>query len=258
MPCALVLSAGGLYCAYQAGAWKALAPLFQPDMVVGASAGALNAWAIAGGCSPAELISAWMDPSTAGLMRLRFPFPTLFDPAPLARRIHDDFVRFPPRVPCAVTMVEVPRLRRVYVADGQITPAHLMASCAVPCGYPPVRIGGRFYVDGGLLDAIPVWAAVALGATRVVVLNALPSMPSALMRWGVGLVRAIAPRFAGAAPIERVDIRPAAPLGPVRDAVTWKEANIRRWIEQGEAEAAAAVERGLFPGEASASDRQAG
>ena len=44
---ALVLSAGGMFGAYQAGAWKALAPELSPDLVVGTSAGSLNGWAIA-------------------------------------------------------------------------------------------------------------------------------------------------------------------------------------------------------------------
>ncbi len=53
MPSALVLSAGGMFGAYQAGVWNVLSQRFQPDMVVGTSAGALNGWAIASGCSPA-------------------------------------------------------------------------------------------------------------------------------------------------------------------------------------------------------------
>ena len=39
---ALVLSAGGMYGAYQAGAWRVLAERFQPDLIVGASIGAVN------------------------------------------------------------------------------------------------------------------------------------------------------------------------------------------------------------------------
>ena len=57
MPCALVLSAGGMFGAYQAGAWNVLSQRFQPDMVVGTSVGALNGWAIAGGCPPDELLT---------------------------------------------------------------------------------------------------------------------------------------------------------------------------------------------------------
>src|SRR5579862_9012522 len=49
---ALVLSAGGMFGAYQAGAWRELSASFRPDLVVGTSAGSLNGWSIAGGCPP--------------------------------------------------------------------------------------------------------------------------------------------------------------------------------------------------------------
>ena len=241
MPCALVLSAGGMYAAYQAGAWKALAPTLQPDLIVGASAGALNGFAIAGGCSPDELIARWTDPTTRHLMRFRIPPLTIFDPAPLARRIHQDFARYQPRLPFALTLVEVPHLRRVCVSGARITPAHLMASCAIPFGYPPVRIDGKFYVDGGLLDAVPIWAAVELGATRMVVINALPAMPSALLRFGVNVVRAIGPARPRYPNLDVLEIHPPGPLGPVHSAISWEESNIRRWIRQGESDAAKAL-----------------
>ncbi|HUI53926.1 MAG TPA: patatin-like phospholipase family protein [Bryobacteraceae bacterium] len=251
MPCALVLSAGGLFAAYQAGAWKALADRFQPDLVVGASAGALNGWAIAGGCSTGELIEEWMSPAAAGLIQTRvtiLPWRGWFDPAPLARHVQEMFARFPPRVPYALTMVEVPRLRRVRVPGEQVTPAHLMASCAIPCGYPPVRLNGRFYVDGGLLDVVPLWAAVEMGATRVIAVNALPRMPSATLRTAVRLVRAVGPAPARFPDLEVTEIRPPAPLGALRDSIVWKESNIRRWIEQGEEDAGTALRGGASAG----------
>jgi NTE family protein len=42
------------------------------------------------------------------------------------------------------------------------------ASCAVPCVYPPVRINGRRYVDGGLRSGTNV--DLAAGATTIVVI----------------------------------------------------------------------------------------
>src|ERR1035438_5204929 len=158
MPCALVLSAGGMFGAYQAGAWNVLSQRFQPDLVVGTSVGALNGWAIAGGCSPAALVAMWRDPATAGVMRLRFPllpWNGWIDPAGLLRQVEDWYTRFQPRVPYSATVVQVPQLRLVRVPHERITPLHLMASCAVPFGYPPVRIDGRLYVDGGLPDVLP-------------------------------------------------------------------------------------------------------
>jgi predicted acylesterase/phospholipase RssA len=74
MPCALVLSAGGMFGAYQAGAWNVLSKRFQPDLVAGTSVGAINGWAIAGGCSAADLLAMWREPATGHLMRLRVPF----------------------------------------------------------------------------------------------------------------------------------------------------------------------------------------
>ena len=244
MPCALVLSAGGMFGAYQAGAWKALAEIFQPDLVVGASAGALNGWAIAGGCPPDELIAAWMDSASASMMRPHMPLRPwrgCFDPAPLERHVREFYARFRPRVPYSATVVEVPRLRLLRVPGEAITPAHLMATCAVPFGYPPVRIDGRLYVDGGLLDILPLWAAAEMGATRAIAVNALPRMPSRTLRAAVALVRRLAPRPPQAPGLEVTVISPPAPLGSLRDAVIWSEGNARRWIEQGEGDVKAAL-----------------
>src|ERR1017187_5647194 len=171
MPCALVLSAGGRVGAPQAGARDGRCAGVQPDMVVGTSVGALKGWAIAGGCSPAALVAMWRDPATAGAMRLRFPllpWNGWIDPAGLLRQVENWYTRFQPQVPYSATMVQVPQLRLVRVPQDRITPLHLMASCAVPFGSPPVRIDGRLYVDGGLLAVLPVWAAAEMGATRVI------------------------------------------------------------------------------------------
>jgi NTE family protein len=242
MPCALVLSAGGMFGAYQAGVWNVLSRRFQPDLVVGTSAGALNGWAIAGGCPPAELVDMWRAPATGGLMRRRFPFVPwkgFIDPTALARQVQDWYARFQPRVPYSATLVEVPRLRQVRVPHEQITPAHLMASCAVPFGYPPVRINGKLYVDGGLLDILPIWAAAEMGATRVIAVNALPVMPSHPLRALLRVVRLVGQKPAGVAGPDLVVIRPRTPLGSIRDALTWNPENMRRWIQQGEDDAAA-------------------
>ena len=241
MPTALVLSAGGMFGAYQAGAWNALSRWFQPDMVVGTSAGALNGWAIAGGCSGADLLATWRDPATAGTMRLRFPilpWKGFIDPAGLARYVQDWYERFQPRIPFSATVVEVPRLRQVRIPHERITPAYLMASCAVPFGYPPVRIDGKLYVDGGLLDILPVWAAAEMGATRVIAVNALPLMPSRSLRAAVRVVRWLGPKPAAAPPLDVVVIRPSAQLGSIREALTWNPEHVRQWIQQGEDDAA--------------------
>ena len=47
----------------------------------------------------------------------------------------------------------------------------MVASCSVPGLFPAVRIEGRHYLDGGLVHSIPVGRALALGATRIFVLQ---------------------------------------------------------------------------------------
>jgi NTE family protein len=246
MPCALVLSAGGMFGAYQAGAWNVLSQRFQPDIVVGTSVGALNGWAIAGGCSAAALVAMWRDPATAGAMRLRvplLPWNGWIDPAGLLRQVEDWYVRFPPRVPYSATVVQVPQLRLVRVPGERITPLHLMASCAIPFGYPPVRINGRLYVDGGLLDVLPVWAAAEMGATRVIAVNVLPQMPTRALRTVVRAVRFFGQKPTAAPGLEVLRVSPRAPLGTVREALTWNAENVERWIRQGEDDARGLDER---------------
>jgi NTE family protein len=41
--------------------------------------------------------------------------------------------------------------------DVEFTPAHIMASGALPPGFPPIRIGDAWYWDGGLTSNIPLW-----------------------------------------------------------------------------------------------------
>jgi NTE family protein len=48
---------------------------------------------------------------------------------------------------------------------------HALASAALPVMFPPVRIDGRFYCDGGLRQNIPLSPARRLGAEALIVIN---------------------------------------------------------------------------------------
>ncbi len=67
----------------------------------------------------------------------------------------------------------------------------VLASCAVPGILPPVRIGDEHFIDGGIVNSIPVGRAVALGAKRIFVLQ-VGRLEQALRPprwpWEVGLV----------------------------------------------------------------------
>lgn len=242
MKTALVLSAGGMFCAYQAGAWKALSGRFRPDIVIGASAGALNAWAIAGGADPAYLAALWLGAANlAGLRLSRRPWRNLLDAGPLEQRIAALWTTYRPRAEIGVVAVELRTLRPRLFRNGEITPRHLAASCAVLACYPQVRLGGRLYTDGGLLGALPLWAAAEMGAARVVAVNALPRLPSRAVGAAVRALRALAPRPPAAPEPAGVRIiEPARSLGNLWQAMFWDERAVRRAIEFGEEDARAA------------------
>jgi len=48
---------------------------------------------------------------------------------------------------------------------------HVLASAAIPLIFPPVEVGGRYYLDGGLGQQAPLRPAIRLGAERVLVIS---------------------------------------------------------------------------------------
>ena len=122
---ALVLSAGGMYGAYQVGAWKALADVFRPDLVVGASIGAVNGWAIAGGCDPDELIARWLKLEEAVRYRWKLPasiFGGVLDADPLRRVIRDIHRSFQPRMEYAAILTDLLKLRPKIFRGAEVPP----------------------------------------------------------------------------------------------------------------------------------------
>jgi predicted acylesterase/phospholipase RssA len=99
VPTALVLSAGGLWAAWEVGVWKALQASFQPDLIVGASAGSWNGWAIAGGCTPEELEELWLEPRTGRIVRFGLHRFGVLRPEGLVAAAKDLFERFHSAVP---------------------------------------------------------------------------------------------------------------------------------------------------------------
>jgi NTE family protein len=133
-------------------------------------------------------------------------------------------------MPFALTVVELPSLRSHIVREHEITWKHLAASCAIPFGYPPIEIGGRLYVDGGLRGGLPLWAAEALGARRALALNVLNGAAFRMLRRVTLSKRAT----------EALDVtllEPSRRLGSLRDALIWNARNVERWIELGRLDA---------------------
>lgn len=188
---AIVLSGGGNYGALQAGALEALfAYGVQPDLLVGVSAGALNA--------------AWLaaHPSLSGARQLsriwREGAPEVFPPLKpfnlmlrlaqgkdsLLSNVHlEQFIRKWAPVESAFVRYGHPCLfvLAARLADGGPRvfgddPADrlldgLMASTALPPLFPPWEVDGVPYIDGGVNSDLPIRVAIERGAEEIYALH---------------------------------------------------------------------------------------
>lgn len=232
-----------MFGAWQAGVWSALSQDVAPDLVVGASIGSINAWAVAGGCLPAELENYWLELRGAGNLKFRLPrgiLRGLADGREMERTIREFHRRWQPQIEYGVVLTELLRLRPRLFRGPEVTAEHLLASCAVPTVYDQRRIGGKVYSDGGLLGASPVWAAVELGADLIISLDALANMPSSSLRYATLGLRRVArfrpPKAPESTRILRV--APGRPLGAPYQMLGWRRERIERWIAQGQIDGA--------------------
>ena len=198
MTTAFVLSGGGSLGAVQVGMLQALhARGFRPDLLVGASAGALNATYIAErGFTERpldDLADIWCSLRRQDvfplaphrqLLALAGARPSLCSPDNLRRlvRRHITTDRLEDvRIPVHVVATEVLSGNEVTLSEGDPVDA-VLASSAIPGIFPTVEIGGTALFDGGVADNTPISQAAALGADRIVVVPAgvacaLPAPP---------------------------------------------------------------------------------
>lgn len=182
---ALVLAGGGSLGAVQVGMLKALVRYgFVPDLVVGASVGAINGAYYAAEPNRegvARLERIWKRLTRRGI----FPFSPVTGLLSLVGRTSHLVAATPlrslieselpcssleeTRIPCHVVATDVLNGAEVVFSSGPAPPA-LLASAAIPAVFPNVLIDGRFLMDGGVANNTPISTALRLGATRVIVL----------------------------------------------------------------------------------------
>jgi NTE family protein len=198
MTTAFVFSGGGSLGAVQVGMLAALAERdFRPDLLVGASAGALNAAFIADRGFSVDTL----DELTAIWRRLRrqdvFPFAPHRQLLALAgarpslcaadglRGLIDRNLRIErledATIPVHVVATDVLSGTEVLLSSGDARDA-VLASASIPAVLPPVTIDDRALFDGGIANNTPISQAAKLGADRIIVLPAgvacaLPTPP---------------------------------------------------------------------------------
>jgi NTE family protein len=181
-----VFGGGGVLGAFEVGMVRAvLHHGIRPDLVVGTSIGAFNGAAVAG--SPTEqvaerLTELWSSPEARTVygdslprQLSRFARRThLHSPAPLRRMLERElgadttFADLPVPFQCCAASIE--RAAEHWFSAGPLVEA-VLASSAVPGLLPPVHLGEEHFIDGGIVNSVPVGRAVALGARTVFVMQ---------------------------------------------------------------------------------------
>jgi NTE family protein len=162
-----------------------------PDLLLGTSAGALNAAHLAadptleGVAALARLWTSVRRPDVfpvhpgrvvAGLLGTRDSMISAsaltrwLRSTTVLRRLEDG------ALPLTVVATDLETGEEVGLESGPAVPA-LVASSAMPGIFPPVRIGDRWLIDGSVASDTPVRAAVKAGADQVWVLPSVPSVP---------------------------------------------------------------------------------
>lgn len=188
MTTAFVLGGGGVLGAVEVGMLRALFERdIRPDLVLGTSVGAINGAMVAREPDLGvidRLSELWRTANESGrevygdkpLRSVRRAFSTgthLYSAKPLTQRLRDEFgdVTFeelPVRFQVCAASIE--RAAEHWFDSGSVVDA-VVASAAVPGLLPPAEIDGEHYLDGGIVNSIPVARAAQLGASRIFVLQ---------------------------------------------------------------------------------------
>jgi NTE family protein len=145
----------------------------RPDLVVGTSAGSLVAALYATGRSGESLKSLAVDLDESIFADWGFPGRGVLRGEALARFVRQQTggrTIEQARLPLGIVATELGSGEPILFQRGDIGTA-VRASSAVPAVFEPVAIGGKEYVDGGLVAPVPVRFARQMGAELVVAVD---------------------------------------------------------------------------------------
>ena len=183
---AYVLGGGGDLGANEVGMLRALLERdILPDLIVGSSIGAINGAAIAAEPSLQmldRLEAVWRRLGKERIFDSPFRIAStlirerthLNTGLPLRRLLHRllpvrTFEELAVPFQCVAACIE--RAAEHWFTEGCLIDA-IVASSAVPGLLPVVEIGGEHFMDGGIVNSIPIERAIALGATELYILHA--------------------------------------------------------------------------------------
>ena len=276
---AFVLAGGGSFGAIQVGMLRELiAHGIRPDFIVGSSVGALNGAYFAGdptaeGVARLERIWCGLKRQDVFPVTLRRMVGVFFESASLAdsrglRRLLEHYLPYQvlerAEIPIHVSATEVLSGAAVQLSSGPAVDA-ILASCAIPAAFPPVRIGESYLIDGAIANNTPVVTAMELGASRLIVLptgftcslkapprtvigNALHALNLLIARQLVRDLEHLADRA------EVITVPPLCPIdvsaydfSRARELIDRAADNTRRWLKTGGLKSPARIPGALRP-----------
>jgi len=201
----LALGAGGTKGSAHAGVLKVLDEAGIPiDLLAGSSIGAAYAASYAAGTSGQEMVEDVLRTSPRDIFAF-FRHRLKLTPdgglgAILHRRLDDlDFGDL--KLPLTIVASDLFRRRPVLIRRGPVLKA-VEGSIAVPLMADPVRVNGRYVVDGGFWEQAPVRVAAGMGAEKVieVILGGSIAMPRRFRPGARRLVRLLEGPVRGSGP----------------------------------------------------------
>ena len=108
-----------------------------------------------------------VSPKNRGFYNLDFVYDEI--PNKLVPFDYVEFTNFKGEVIAVVTNIETGEAVYIKVPRNDKTWQILRASCALPILFPKIKIGGNFYMDGGVADSIPFEKAMQDGCDKNIV-----------------------------------------------------------------------------------------
>lgn len=151
-----------------------------PDVIAGTSAGALVGALYARGLKPAEIEKLALELNWRDLGRfadITVPRSGLVEGKRIMTRLKSIIgdIRFSDlKLPLVCVATDIATGEEALLCEGSVADA-VRASISVPGLITPVRLGGRYLVDGGLVNQVPARTCRQMGADYVVAVNVSPN-----------------------------------------------------------------------------------
>jgi len=180
---ALVLGSGAARGLAHIGVLKVLEEKnITVDIVVGSSMGALVGGAYAAGLSANEMEEIACETNWLRVAKLFFPSRLQREGLIDGRRIEEFLIALVGeqkiedlKIPFAAVATDIWTGEEIVLRSGSLVKA-IRASTSFPFLFSPIKINGRFLVDGGVVNPLPVNVARDLGADIVIAVRSTPTI----------------------------------------------------------------------------------